>query len=96
MSEKRKPILSDEEIEEMFAAKDGKPDGFACGLGAINVAIFVRNTYEERLEEENAALKAAALDVVKRWHSPQWKWDEHTGVLIKRLADAAGIDTSEL
>lgn len=49
-----------------------------------------------RWQQENAALKAAALDVVKRWHSPQWKWDEHTGVLIKRLADAAGIDINEL
>jgi hypothetical protein len=48
------------------------------------------------LEEEGTALKAAALDLVRRWHSPQWKWDQHTGDLIKRLADAAGIDTSEL
>jgi hypothetical protein len=51
---------------------------------------------EQPIEEQNTALKAAALDVVKRWHSPLWKWDEHTGVLIKRLADAAGIDINEL
>jgi hypothetical protein len=44
----------------------------------------------------DTALKAAALDLIRRWHSPQWKWDQHTGDLIKRLADAAGIDTSEL
>ena len=52
--------------------------------------------YLKAIEAENAALKAAALDVVRRWHSPQWKWDQHTGDLIKRLADAAGIDPSEL
>ena len=96
MSEKIKPLLSDEEIEEMFRVKDGKPDGFARGLGAINVAIFVRNVYEDKIEEKDAALKAAAIILIRRWHSPQWKWDDHTGELIKRLADAAGIDTSEL
>ena len=46
---------------------------------------------------KDAALKAAALDLISHWHSSQqWKWGEHTGDLIKRLADAAGIDLSEL
>lgn len=33
----------------------------------------------------SARLASAARDVIARWDSPQWKWDEHTGVFIAEL-----------
>lgn len=36
-----------------------------------------------------ARLASAARDVIARWDSPQWKWDQHTGVFIAELRAAA-------
>jgi hypothetical protein len=41
-----------------------------------------------RLREELERMVKAATDVVNRWESPQWKWDEHTGVFIHALRDS--------
>lgn len=67
------------------------------GYDPLAVPITVHHdTYEDEfpseyiaeLEAINAQLLEAAKDVVARWDSPQWKWDEHTGVLIDRLRSA--------
>lgn len=36
-----------------------------------------------------ARLADAARDVIARWDSPQWKWDQHTGVFIAELRAAS-------
>lgn len=41
-----------------------------------------------RLMGAASDLLEASKDVVARWDSPDWKWDEHTGVLIDRLRAA--------
>lgn len=43
-------------------------------------------------DAEIEALREAAKDVVSRWDSPKWKYDEHTGVIINRLRVAAKLD----
>ena len=38
-----------------------------------------------------ARLTEAARNVIARWDSPQWKWDQHTGVFIAELRAAAQL-----
>jgi hypothetical protein len=38
--------------------------------------------------EHLGELVRAANKVIKRWDSPQWTWDIHTGVYIHELRDA--------
>jgi hypothetical protein len=37
--------------------------------------------------EQDQALRDAVAEVVKRWDSPQWKWDIHTGDFINKMRD---------
>lgn len=38
--------------------------------------------------DDCAELVCSAKDVIARWGSPRWKWDEHTGDIINRLRQA--------
>lgn len=38
-----------------------------------------------------AQLTHAARAVIARWDSPQWKWDQHTGVFIAELRAAVEV-----
>lgn len=47
---KREPLLSDDVIRETFRVRhDVEPDGYAHGIGAINVANRVRGFYEAKI-----------------------------------------------
>lgn len=40
------------------------------------------------LYEDVEEMIEAGKDVIARWDGPDWKWDEHTAILIDRLRDA--------
>ena len=58
------PLVITDYIHETFRVKhDADPDGFAHGIGAINVANHVRDIYEARYRQDAATIAALIAEV---------------------------------
>ena len=77
-----------------------KPDGTGgCAVTWVHVAEEMAKAFQDELstlrtqladaQKQLAAVCEAGQEVVNRWDSPSWKWDdEHTGNKVRRLRDA--------
>ena len=104
MSTERTPIVTDERVEKTIKALypiNGLTKGpdtrmqLIRRVAAERMACELRDIYEAALASKDAEIEAlleAAKDVVSRWDSPKWKYDEHTGAIINRLRVAAKLD----
>ena len=68
-----------------------QPAALYIGTGKLWTEDEVQTALSSK-DAEIEALREAAKDVVSRWDSPKWKYDEHTGVIINRLRVAAKLD----
>jgi hypothetical protein len=62
---------------------EGELSGCCCEVGDWAACEI------ERLNKELSNLQSAANAVIKRWDSPMWKHQEHTGKFIDELRKAA-------
>ena len=61
------PLVITDYIHETFRVKhDAEPDGFAHGIGAINVANHVRDIYEAARQQDHATIEALRAEVEAR------------------------------
>lgn len=97
MEHKEDPILiSDDQLVEMTlrnslitreqvrASRELQHSYNARYLGGYDV----RDFYEAQRTRDRALIQTLmdkADSVIKRWDSPKWKWDQHTGELIREL-----------
>ena len=76
------PLLTDQQIENGI---DWTP--MAVSARAMTPHA-VRAFYEDQITRDRALIQTLmdkADSVIKRWDSPKWKWDQHTGEFIREL-----------
>ncbi len=76
------PLLTDQQIENGI---DWTP--MAVSARAMTPHA-VRAFYEAQITKDRALIQTLmdkADSVIKRWDSPKWKWDQHTGEFIREL-----------
>ena len=96
LEHKEEPLITDDQLVEMTLKnsmitreqvqrnEDLQPMYNARYLGGYDV----RAIYEAQRTKDRALIQTLmdkADSVIKRWDSPKWKWDQHTGELIREL-----------
>ena len=70
------------------AIKKTLEHAYAGNCGILNLEEVAIAAIKASGAEHMGELVRAANKVIKRWDSPQWTWDIHTGVYIHELRDA--------
>lgn len=76
------PLLTDQQIENGIDWTSRSANARAMTPHAV------RAFYEDQITRDRAliqTLMGKADSVIKRWDSPKWRWDQHTGELIREL-----------